>query len=70
MQNGRLIDVLPLIMPNIDDRSHKLTVLSEPILRREAIAAGSAKIQAVTGASYTSSAYIRSLQGALAQVGK
>ena len=70
MQNGRLIDVIPLIMPNIDDRSHKLTVLAEPILRREAIAAGSAKIQAVTGASYTSSAYMQSLQGALDQVGK
>ena len=70
IQNGRLVDVLPLIMPNIDDRSHKLTVLAEPILRREAIAAGSAKIQAVTGASYTSLAYMQSLQGALAQVGK
>ena len=70
MQNGRLVDVLPLIMPNIDARSHRLTVLSEPILRREAIAAGSANIQAVTGASYTSSAYMRSLQGALNQVGK
>jgi uncharacterized protein with FMN-binding domain len=57
-------------MPNIDDRSHKLTVLAEPILRHEAIAAGSAKIQGVSGASYTSSAYMRSLQGALDQVGK
>lgn len=70
MQDGRLVDVLPVIMPNIDDRSHKLTVLAEPILRREAIAAGSAKIQGVSGASYTSAAYMRSLQGALDQVGK
>jgi uncharacterized protein with FMN-binding domain len=70
MQNGQLIDVLPIIMPNIDDRSHNLTALAEPILRREAIAANSANIQAVSGASYTSSAYVRSLQGALAQVRK
>jgi len=70
IQDGRLVDVLPVIMPNIDDRSHKLTVLAEPILRREAISAGSAKIQGVSGASYTSSAYMKSLQGALDQVRK
>lgn len=69
-QYGRLVDVLPLMMPNGDPHSLRLTKLAEPILRREAIAAGSAKIQGVTTASYTSSAYMRSLQGALDQVGK
>ena len=36
-----------------------------PILRREALAAGSARIDAVSGASYTSAGYIQSLQSAL-----
>jgi uncharacterized protein with FMN-binding domain len=57
------------VLPNSDPKSIELAHLSVPILRNEAIHRNSATIQGVTGASVTSSAYSRSLQGALAQAG-
>ena len=38
---------------------------AEPILREEALKAGSAKIDVVTGATYTSRSYRKSLQAAI-----
>lgn len=69
VKNHRIIDVIPLVLPNSDTRSITLARLSVPILRREAIRENSATIQGVSGASVTSSAYMRSLAGALAQAG-
>ncbi len=46
-------------------RSVSISAQAAPILRQEALAAGSAKIDTVSGASYTSDAYIQSLQSAL-----
>jgi uncharacterized protein with FMN-binding domain len=40
-----------------------------PILEREAMAAQSANIQSVSGASYTSAGFAQSLQSALKQLG-
>lgn len=65
LRNGRLVDVRPLALPNLDARSRQLSAMAAPILRREAIAADSAKIDAVSGATYTSAAYAQSLQAAL-----
>jgi uncharacterized protein with FMN-binding domain len=42
---------------------------SIPILRQEALAAQSAKIQGVSGASYTSYGFQKSLQSALNKLG-
>jgi uncharacterized protein with FMN-binding domain len=36
-----------------------------PVLRSEVLAAQSANVQGVSGASYTSSAYVKSVQAAL-----
>ena len=69
IKNHRIIDVIPLVLPNSDTRSIALARISVPILRLEAITQNSAKIHAVSGASVTSGAYMRSLQGALAQAG-
>jgi uncharacterized protein with FMN-binding domain len=69
VKNHRIIDVIPLVLPNSDTRSITLARVSVPILRKEAISENSASIQAVSGASVTSSAYSRSLQGALAKAG-
>jgi uncharacterized protein with FMN-binding domain len=46
-------------------RTQALNAHAEPILRREALRAGSADIDVVTGATYTSESYIDSLQAAL-----
>ncbi len=65
LRDGRLVDVRPLMLPNVNARSRQLSAMSVPILRREAIAAGTADIDTVSGATYTSGAYAQSLQAAL-----
>ncbi|MEU3411410.1 FMN-binding protein, partial [Streptomyces sp. NPDC006658] len=49
--------------------SDRRTRLAVPRLNREAVAAGSADIDAVSGATYTSTGYRRSLQSALDRAG-
>jgi uncharacterized protein with FMN-binding domain len=46
-------------------RSQFIMSQALPILRQEFLAAQSAKIQMVSGATYTSEAFVRSLQSAL-----
>lgn len=61
---GRITSVTPLVMPK-GGRSDEETAFSEPVLRKETLAAQSADIDTVSGASYTSAGWRRSLQGAL-----
>jgi len=65
--SGKLADINFLSYPN--DRQHSVQVSSYalPILRQEAIAVQSAKIDTVSGASYTSAAFKESLGSALNQ---
>jgi ferredoxin-NADP reductase len=65
LRNGRLVDVRALRLPNLDARSRQISAMAAPLLRLEAIAAGSAAIDTVSGATYTSEAYAQSLQAAL-----
>jgi uncharacterized protein with FMN-binding domain len=65
LRHGRLVDVRALELPNLDSRSRQISAMAAPILRREAITAGSADIDMVSGATYTSAAYAQSLQAAL-----
>ena len=46
-------------------RTQAINNRAEPILREEALKAGSAKIDAVSGATYTSQSYMKALQSAL-----
>jgi uncharacterized protein with FMN-binding domain len=46
-------------------RTKAINARAEPILREEALKAGSAKIDVVSGATYTSESYIDSLQSAI-----
>ncbi|MFF7332232.1 FMN-binding protein [Streptomyces sp. NPDC090306] len=50
-------------------RSDQVTAMAVPTLNKEAVAAGSADIDAVSGATYTSGGYKKSLQSALDQAG-
>jgi ferredoxin-NADP reductase len=65
LRDGRLVDVRALALPNLDARSRQISAVAAPVLRREAISAGSADIDMVSGATFTSAAYARSLQAAL-----
>lgn len=54
--------------PSADRRSAQINAGAVPVLQQESISAQSAKIDAVSGASYTSAGYVQSLQSALDQV--
>lgn len=62
--NGRLTDVTALQLPT-GGRSGRISDQCSPTLRSQALAAQSAAIDGVSGATYTSIAYARSLQAAL-----
>lgn len=61
---SRMTDVTPLSLPQ-GGRSSDISSYAAPRLRNEALAAQSARIDAVSGASYTSAGYAKSLQSAL-----
>jgi uncharacterized protein with FMN-binding domain len=64
---GRLTGVRAVALPNLDAHSRELSAAAAPILRREALASAGHDIRVVSGATYTSTAYAESLQGALDQ---
>ena len=65
VQGRRLLDVVPVHLTDSSGRSVSISAQAAPVLRREALAAGSAHIDTVSGASFTSQGYIDSLQAAL-----
>ena len=67
ISGGKLVDIQFLDYPQ--DRSTSVSINSRalPILRQEAIAIQSANVNAVSGASASSPAFIRSLASALSQ---
>ena len=56
VQGGKIVDVQALSLP-IGGHSGRISNYVEPILRSQALAAQSARINGVSGASYTSQAY-------------
>ncbi len=68
ISGGTIADVTALRLPSRDGRSQRIASIAEPILREEALAAQSAQIDLLSGATYTSEAYAESLQSALDQV--
>ncbi|PYC74017.1 FMN-binding protein [Streptomyces tateyamensis] len=67
---GKLTKVDVLQYPAESGRDREINAYALPQLNQEAIAAGSANIDAVSGATYTSDGYTRSLQSALDQAGQ
>ncbi|MEU9126927.1 FMN-binding protein [Kitasatospora sp. NPDC048540] len=68
--DGRRIAKIEVIRyPSHDRRDQEINSFALPQLGQEAIAAQSAHIDAVSGATYTSDGYTRSLQSALDQAG-
>ncbi|MFE9173735.1 FMN-binding protein [Streptomyces kebangsaanensis] len=70
LRNGRITDVTALSYPTDNPRDREISGYALPRLRREALAAQSADIDAVSGATYTSDGYRRSLQSALDSAGR
>jgi uncharacterized protein with FMN-binding domain len=65
----RIVDVQTIKSPNGAQYSVMIAQQSLPMLRKQALAAQSAKIQGVSGASYTSYGFQKSLQSALTKLG-
>lgn len=61
----KISNVTALQLPNDRARSQEISSFAGPQLRSEALAAQSANIDAVSGASYTSAGYVKSLQSAI-----
>jgi hypothetical protein len=64
---GRVTAATAVTYPVNTPRDAQINAFAIPQLNKEAVAAGSAKIDTVSGATYTSGGYIGSLQSALDQ---
>ena len=67
ISGGRLTDVIFLNYPQDNNRSKEKSAHATPILKTEAISSQSANVNTVSGATYTSEAFKKSLTSALAQ---
>ena len=68
VSNGKVTAVTAIALPS-GGRSGAISDYVAPVLSSEALTAQSANIDIVSGATYTSEAYARSLQSALDQAG-
>ena len=64
---SRIVRIAPLQLPTGQSRDQEINSYAVPILNQEALRAQSARIDTVSGASYTSDGYAQSLQSAIDQ---
>lgn len=69
LRAGKLVDVRAVRLPDSDARSQEISRSAGPALQQQALSAQSAKIDGVSGATYTSDSYRQSLQAALDRAG-
>jgi uncharacterized protein with FMN-binding domain len=67
ISNGKITDVTTLQAPSGDPHSSSISAAATPVLSSEALTAQSARIDTVSGATFTSHGYVASLQSALDQ---
>ena len=67
--NHKITDVKALHLTDDGGRSVQISNGAAPILRSEVLSSQSAQVSSVSGATYTSDAYLTSLQSALDQAG-
>ena len=65
LTRGRLTGVQTLALTGSDAHTEEINARAEPILREEALRAGSADIDVVSGATYTSESWLESLRTAI-----
>ncbi|HEY8980186.1 MAG TPA: FMN-binding protein [Streptomyces sp.] len=65
LRAGRITDVTVLAHPDDNPRDREISAYALPQLTRETLTAQSARVDTVSGATYTSAGYRRSLQSAL-----
>jgi uncharacterized protein with FMN-binding domain len=65
VRGSRILSIDNLALPFDRNRSQEISSIAGPLLRTEALRAQSARIDVVSGATYTSDGYAQSLQSAL-----
>lgn len=65
ISSGKITDVEFLKLPDEDMRSYQISNQASPLLKSQTLAAQSSNINGVSGATYTTSGYIKSLQSAI-----
>jgi uncharacterized protein with FMN-binding domain len=63
--NGKVTKAQAVVYPQNNSRDQQINAYAVPTLNQEAVQAGNANIDMVSGATYTSTGYIQSLQSAL-----
>ncbi len=66
---AKIVDVVALHLTDRNGRSVQISAQAAPILRSEVLKAQSAKVQAVSGATYTTDGYLSSVQSAIDRAG-
>ena len=66
LTRGRLTGVETIALSGDGPHTRAINARAEPILREEALRAGSAKVHTVSGATFTSRVWIESLRDAIA----
>lgn len=69
LTGGRITAVTAIQLPQDNPRDSEISGFAVPQLTQEALAAQSARIDTVSGATYTSEGYVQSLQSALDKAG-
>ena len=65
VRGGRIVDVVAVRLPTAAARGIEIGMRATPVLREQALERQSADLDTVSGATYTSDGYRRSLQSAL-----
>ena len=69
VKNGKVTAAQAVQYPQESPRDQEINSYAIPVLNQEAVSAGSAQIDGVSGATYTSGGYVNSLQSALDKAG-
>jgi uncharacterized protein with FMN-binding domain len=69
ISGGEITDVTALKLTDADGRSVQISNRAAPLLREAVLASQSANVSNVSGATYTTQAYLSSVQSALDQAG-
>jgi Uncharacterized protein conserved in bacteria len=69
VEDGRIVDVVALEMPADEARSVALSARVASVMRERVLAAQSANVDLVSGATWTSEAYRQSVRSALVKAG-
>ncbi|MGW3910303.1 FMN-binding protein [Streptomyces sp. NPDC005070] len=69
VKDGKITESTAVVYPSGNPKDQEINSYAIPTLRRETLAAQSARIDSVSGATYTSDGYKQSLQSALDSAG-